>query len=256
MTPTPAAMAVIFVFILETVAIAALVLLPKLMERKVLFEARPDVPCPFGPDMAWIAVRCGEPLEVAQLLGLVELKPSNWNCGIGTVYDLTLGHGRVFVSPPHDGWVFAIGASLPLPQGDGFIDKYSGLHQGLADRFRDVQTFAAFPDLDLYAWARASGGKIDRSFAISDTGVIISRGKPTREEKALGLKLYELRGVRGRRGDAGGELLMHPTIEHVMRLAGSWSLNPTLLTGGASASHGYIGFAPAQWRSERMRKTA
>ncbi|MBX9926893.1 MAG: hypothetical protein K2Y05_11085 [Hyphomicrobiaceae bacterium] len=246
----------IAILIASTVAIAAILLLPRLMERKVVFEAAPDAPCPFGPDMAWLALKTDQPLDVVQLLGLEQPTPSNWNCGIGTVYDGTLGHGRVFVSPPHEGWVFVVGAALPLPQGSGFVDKYTGLHQGLAERFPDVQAFAAFPDIDLFAWARINGGKFVRSFAVSDAGIVISRGKPTREERALGLKLYELRGVKGRKGDAGGELLMHPTTEHVMRLAGTWSLNPTVLSGGSSKAHGYIGFAPAQWRSERLRKTA
>lgn len=248
--------AILILLVLTTVAIAALVLLPRMMERKVVFEAAPDRPCPFGPDMAWIAVKGANPLEVAQMLGLEELLPSNWDCGIGTVYDHALGPGRVFVSPPYEGWVFAVSASLPLPQGAGFVDKFTALQQGLANRYPEVQAFAAFPDLDLFSWAKATDGKIQRSFAISDAGIILSRGRPTREERALGLKLYELRGVKGRRGDAGGELLMHPTAEHVMRLAGQWSHNPTLLTGGSSATHGYIGFAPAQWRSERIRKTA
>ncbi len=255
MSMTPAIVVAIAILIVSTIAIAAL-LLPRLLERKIVFDTNSDAPCAFGPDMAWLAIKTDQPLEVAQLLGLEQPTPSNWNCGIGTVYHGTLSNGRVFVSPPHDGWVFVVGAALPLPQGPGFVDKYTALHHGLAERYSDVQAFAAFPELDLFAWARITGGKFIRSLAVSDTGVIISRGKPTREERALGLKLYELRGVKGRKGDAGGELLMHPTLEHVMRLAGGWSLNPTVLSGGSSNGHGYVGFAPSQWRSERMRKIA
>lgn len=253
---TPIAVVVILVLTLATVAIAAIHFLPRMRIETVVFEARPDSPCPFGPDLAWIAIKADDPQEVSALLGLEQKLPANWSSGIGTVYDPVLGQGRVFVSPPYKGWVFAVGTALPLPQGPGFIDKYTGLHQQLAHRFGEVQVFIAFPDLDLFAWAKASGGRIERSFAVSDAGAILSRGKPTREERSLGLKLYELRGVRGRKGDAGGELLMHPTCEHVMRLAGQWSVNPTLLSGSPGWSHGYIGYAPPHWRSERVRKTA
>jgi hypothetical protein len=249
--------AILAVLIVTTVAIAAFLLLPKMRSRRLVFETAPDVPCPFGPGMAWLAIKSNDPLAVAGALGLDEVMASNWSSGIGTVYDIEHGANRVFISPPVNGFVFAVASGLPLPQGAGFVDKHGPLIEALAARFPDVQMFAAFPEIDLFAWSRTTGGRTVRSFAVADQGVVVDRGKTTREEKALGLKLYELRGVRGRRGDAGGELLMHPTEEHVMRLAGHWSLNPTLLAGHtASPAHGYIGFAPMTWRSERMRKRA
>lgn len=73
----------------------------------------------------------------------------------------------------------------------------------------------------------------------------------------LGLKLFELRGVRGRKGDAGGELILHPTEDHVMRLASRWSIDPTTLyEEHAPARLGFIAQAPPSWRTERMRKAA
>jgi hypothetical protein len=71
------------------------------------------------------------------------------------------------------------------------------------------------------------------------------------------LKLFELRGVRGRKGDAGGELILHPTEEHVMKLATRWSLDPTTLdTIPLPASVGHIAGSPTYWRAELLRKTA
>jgi hypothetical protein len=256
---------IVAVLIVATVAIAAIVMAPMIAQRKLVFEASPDAPCPFGPGIAWLAVKCDDPLRVAEALGLHDLSPSNWNSGVGTAYDPELGVGRVFVTPPVDGWVFAIGAGLPLPQGAGFVDKHSPMMLDLAARFPDVQFFAAFSELDYFAWCRSGSGRSVRAFAISDSGIVLNRGRSTREERALGLKLYELRGVRGRRGDAGGELLMHPTEEHVMRLAGHWSVNPTHLAtwtgdqdqaGSTRLGSGYVGLQPAEWRSERLRKSA
>ena len=63
--------------------------------------------------------------------------------------------------------------------------------------------------------------------------------------------------MRERKGDAGGELILHPTEDHVMRLASRWSIDPTLLSEGQRpAGLGYIALAPARWRAERLRKAA
>ncbi len=246
----------ITLFIIVTILLAAQVLAPRLSERRVVYGLAPDAPCAFGPEMTWIALKA-QPQIAADAIGLTDLAPSNWNSGIGTVYDGPLGGSRIFVSPPVDGWTFVVGVSLPQPHGRSFVDKCTPLLTALSEHFGDVHYFSAHPELDLFAWAKLSGGRVVRAFGIGDEGIIWAKGRPTREERSLGLKLFELRGVRGRRGDAGGELLLHPTQEHVMRLAGQWAVNPTLLDGlPASPTLGLVGIAPSAWRAERHRKTA
>jgi hypothetical protein len=248
---------VIGFLILATIGVAAFIALPRMSESRVVFNAVPDRPCSFGCDMAWIAVRTDDAAAVMTVLGVTHGTPSNWDSGIGTAYDATLGQAYVFISAPTRGWVFVVGSALPYPTGLTFIDKCLPLLSDLSQAFPDVQYFACYPEVDLFAWARLTGARGMRAFAASDEGVLWTRGKPTREERQLGLKLFELRGVRGRKGDAGGELLMHPTEEHVMRVAGHWSLNPTLLDGLAlQPSLGTIAAVPASWRPERLRKTA
>ena len=211
----------------------------------------------FGPDMTWIAVKTDNYAQVIEAIGGQQPVASNWNSGIGTIYNAEYGANRIFVSSPVNGWVFVVGQSLPHPQGQAFIDKCTPLLLQLGERFKDVQYFSSHPDIDLFAWAKITSGRIIRAFGVGDQGVIWDRGRTTREERTLGLKLFELRGVRGRKGDAGGELLMHPTQEHVMRLAGQWSVNPTFLdeTEGGNGL-GAVCHAPVAWRSERQRKTA
>ena len=247
----------ILAFIMVTIEVAALVLAPRLEERRVVFNDEPDLPCAFGSDMAWIAVKTDDPAVVLSTLGIPLATPSNWNSGIGTVYDTALGERRIFVSPPVEGWVFVVGSALPHPHGRAFTDKLTPLLVELSLHLGEVQYFAAYPDLDFFAWAKLSAGRIVRAFGIGDEGIVLQRGRTTREERALGLTLFELRGVRGRRGDAGGELLMHPTSEHVIRLAGAWSLNPTLLPDTSAApALGYVADVPQSWGPERLRKSA
>ena len=244
-------------FIFLTILLAAFVFAPEIAERRVVFDAKPDRPCGFGIEMSWIAVKTEDPMAVLSALGVPSASPANWNSGIGTVYDEALGNRHLFVTPPVEGWVFAISQSLPHPHGRSFADKCTPLLTDLSAKFGDVQYFASYPELDLFAWAKLSAGRFIRAFGIGDEGIVLQRGRTTREERTLGLSLFELRGVRGRRGDAGGELLMHPTHEHVMRLAGAWSVNPTLLAQGhAGSGRGYIADVPVAWRSERTRKSA
>jgi hypothetical protein len=245
---------IIAVMVAATIAVAALYLAPRMGGGRVLFSTQPDAPAAFGYDMAWLAVRTRDTAAVVSALALEAAQPCNWNSGVGTVYAADLGEGRVFVSPPVNGWTFVVGLSLPHPTTASFVDKCTPLLVALGGRFVEVQYFFCYPPIDMFAWARLVDGRLLRAFAAGDEGVIWNKGKTTREEKALGLKLFELRGVRGRRGDAGGELILHPTEDHVMRLAMRWSLDPTRLNAvSAPPGTGTIGLAPAAWRPERLR---
>jgi len=225
--------------------------------ERVHFQTTPDRPCAFGCSMAWLAIRSHDTEAVLEALRVVNPAPCNWSSGVGAVYDNQLGELHVFVSPPVDHWTFVVGLPLPHPVGRGFVDKCTPLLVDLGGHFPEVQYFFAYPLIDFFAWARVRDGRLVRAFAITDEGVAWSKGRATKEERALGLKLFELRGVRGRKGDAGGEMILHPTEEHVMRLAQRWSLDPTTLSALASqqTALGYIAQAPGAWRTERIRKT-
>ena len=247
----------ILVMIGVTVAVAALRLAPRIGDGRVVFPTEPDRPVPFGYQMAWLAIRSRDTAAVAAALGLEAVQNCNWNSGIGTVYDRTLGQHHVFVSPPVNGWTFVVGLPLPQPIGGTFTDKATPLLTSLGGRFIEVQMFVAFPPVDLFAWARLIDGRLVRAFAVGDQGIVWNKGKTTKEERALGLKLFELRGVRDRRGDAGGPLILHPTEHHVMKVAHKWSMDPTRLGPKSSPEAlGLVGRAPSDWRVERMRRAA
>lgn len=226
-------------------------------DGQVLLDDVPDRPRAFGCSMAWLAIRSADPQEVIETLGLIEATPCNWNSGIGAVYDDRLSATHVFVSPPVKGWTFVVGLPLPHPVGRGFIDKCTPLLVELGGRFTQVQYFFSYPPIDFYAWAQVRDGRLVRAFAVTDEGIAWTKGRTSKEERGLGLKLFELRGVQGRKGDAGGELILYPTEDHVMRLAQLWSLDPTTFdTVAAEPGLGVIAIAPASWRPERVRKAA
>ncbi len=247
----------LLILLVATVVAVAVFLAPNMMPRKVVYDLAPDAPCAFGYKMSWIAIKTDDAAKVLEVLDLYEVEPSNWQSGIGTVYHQELGENRIFVSPPVREWVFVVGLALPHPIGERFVDKWTPLIEELAEEFSEVQYFFSYPSIDFYGWARVLKGRISRAFAIGDEGIILKRGRTTKEEKGLGLKLFELRGVRGLSGDAGGELILYPTERHVIRLAGQWGLDPTKLDRyGEETGLGAIGHAPAYWRPERYREAA
>jgi hypothetical protein len=225
--------------------------------EQLVLAASPDQPCAFGCSMAWLAIRTKDAQAVIAALRLADAAPCNWSSGIGAVYEDRLGATHVFVSPPVNGWTFVVGLPLPHPVGRGFVDKCTPLLVDLGGRFPEVQYFFSFPPIDFYAWARVRDGRLVRAFAVTDEGIVWNKGRTTKEERGLGLRLFELRGVRERMGDAGGEIILHPTEDHVMRLAHRWSIDPTTLDiEAAPEGAGYIAVAPAAWRAERVRKIA
>jgi len=240
-----------------TIAFVVFRFAPRMHERNLVFEDAPEPPRPFGYKMAWLAVKTEATSDVVAALDLVDPVPANWNSGIGAAYDDTLSETHIFVSPPVDGWTFVIGLALPHPVSKSFVDKLTPLLLSMTGRFPDAQYYFTYPLIDFFAWARVKNGRLVRAFAAGDEGVVWNKGRPTREERALGLKLFELRGVQERKGDAGGELLLHPTEDHVLQVARHWSIDPTRLTDSdASAGLGVIGRAPASWRAERVRRRA
>ena len=244
------------ILVILTTVIAAVLLAPRLLPRRVTVDDAPDRPQPFGCEMSWLAVKTDDTHRLAALLGL-EIRPANWNSGLGAIYDLELADAFVFISPPVGGWTIVAGVSLPLPAGGSFIDKTGPLLQHLASHFSQVQYFATFPIIDFYAWARFENGQAIRAFAVGEAGVVWDAGARTLDEQRLGLSMIEVRGIRNRHGDVGGALQLHPTEPHVLSVAEGWSINPMAIEAlSADACVGWVAYAPQAWHAERIRSAA
>jgi hypothetical protein len=207
--------------------------------------------------MAWLAIRSEDTSAIAATLGLARLRPANWSSGVGAIYDPEISGDLVFIAPPVKGWTLVAAETLPLPAGETFVDKMTPLLKHLAIEFPAVQYFASFPIIDFYAWARFDKGRRGRALAVGDGAVIWNAGKLSDEERKLGLSFIEIRGIRERHGDLGGELELYPTEEHVFAIAAGWSVNPMAMESlRAPTSVGWIADAPRSWRPERVRKVA
>lgn len=249
----PSMTALIVILVGVTVAVIARVLAPRLSNRSVVFAITPDRPKPFGYRMSWLAVKTTDTAAVLDALALRDAVPANWNSGIGTVYADRLSDDYVFVTPPVKGWTLIAGVALPHPVGPAFADKLTPMLLALSQTFGDVQYFAAFPIIDFFGWARVYKGRMVRAFVIGDDGVIWDRGRLTPDEKALGLRWFDLRGIKGRIGDAGGAIVLYPTEQQVLRMASAWSCNPLRLdTMKLNDATGFIARVPQSWRAQRL----
>lgn len=249
--------AILLTLIAATVGAAAFLLAPRMPNEQVVYATEPDRPKAFGYRMAWLAIRTRATENVIEALELTGTFPANWDNGVGTVYADECSDATVFVSPPLNGWTFVVGLALPQPLGKAFVDKTTPLLLSLGKEFIEVQYYLAYPDLDAFAWARVVNGRLVRAYATNDLGVIWNKGKQSKEEKTLGIKLYEVRGVTRKEGDAAGELVLYPTEQHIMSLAGKWGINPTEIEGlVAVPGLGTLGKTPVHWRPERLRRAA
>jgi hypothetical protein len=193
---------------------------------------------------------------VIERLGLTDPVTVNWNNGLGTVYSEADADSTVFVTPPVNGWTFVVGLAIPQPLGKAFVDKATALILDLGVHFIEVQYYLAYPAFDCFAWARVVNGKLLRAYAVNDEGVVWNKGRTSKEERTLGVKLYEVRGVKTRQGDAGGELVMYPTEQHVLQVAGKWGLDPSKLdtTTATGPAQGLIARTPNSWLPQTIRR--
>ncbi|MFL5241972.1 MAG: hypothetical protein ACJ8FY_07675 [Gemmataceae bacterium] len=166
---------------------------------------RPDLPVPFGPKMAWLAMETTDTDSVATALGLQETQATTWVGGIDGARQ-----AFVFVTPPLADWTLAVGAALfPPDRADAFVKP---LLERLSQPFGDAQYFCTHRDVELHIWARARKGRLVRGYGwLGEKATTLwDEGPPTKEERALGFDTS-------------------PNEEFVMQLASLWSIDPTSL---------------------------
>jgi hypothetical protein len=192
----------------------------------------PDAPQGFGPRLVWFAVRSGNPEAVARALSLHDVAPSTWADGLKGAYG-----GRVFVTPPIDGWVLAASTRFPDPGDKKHPDNATPALVSLSRTLGEVQYFATYEVFDLQAWARYVNGAPVRKVAYlgADSLALWAEGEPTPEERKLGLVFTKENMAKD----------PSPSTDNVFAVAGAWSVDPTKLqTRGLPPSLGMIGTPP------------
>ena len=167
----------------------------------------PDGPVPFGYKMGWLAAKCGDPHRLMEVLGLRDPKPANWTTGLAHA-----GYqGRVFVSPPLDGYVLAVG----LWAED--LEDVPGRTERLVDSFPEVQLFGSHRISDYHYWTKYVDGKVVRGYICQDAGAVRDEGNLTPEKLALGFERFP---------GADRESGWFPGEEDVLDIAAAWGVDP------------------------------
>jgi hypothetical protein len=177
----------------------------------------PDLPRPFGPRCVWLAVHGATSAAVARALELRDVAPSGWEAGVKGAYA-----GRVFVTPPIDGWVLAASVRFPDAGDATHQDRATPLLERLSDTFGEVQYFGAYDEVGWSAWARFRNGGAVRKLAVlaSQDALLWNEGEPSAVEQSLGLAPKGTPPAKA----------ASPLDDHaVFSVARAWSVDPSAL---------------------------
>lgn len=183
----------------------------------------------FGYKTAWFAVRSESLRDVADAIGVSDARDVHWNEGVVTAYS---EDSLVFVCPPVEGWILAVGTSLLnlADQEPAFAAVASLVSERLGGA--EVHYFASHRVVEAHGWARCKGGQVQRAFLyVGSSGETpVDFGGQSDEERALSFRFFDEQSEEAADDDYWERTdLDFPTETHVMRLAQAWSIDPSSL---------------------------
>jgi hypothetical protein len=162
----------------------------------------------------WLAIRANDPEQVVRALQLRTVLPANWAAGLAQV--ATEG---VFVTPPIDGWIFAVGRDLAVTTQNPV--ELESLLTGLSEEYGEVMWFSTDEERDVHGWAMAQRGQLVRGYAyVEAQGHTLWHGDITEAEAALGCFLDDPRD------QSDDEIKWWPDRRTVLAVAAAWSMDP------------------------------
>jgi hypothetical protein len=184
--------------------------------------ALPTAARPFGYKTAWLAIRGSDSSVVAAALDLHDLQSANWEYG---VWHATEADYRIFITPPVNGWVLAVGIPLLFESDDHQTKRIVPLSK----QFGEAQFFSSMRTSAAYLWARAVRGNVIRVFYEGD-GTRREEGDKTDEEKQLGFRFFDASSPESTEpGYWQRKDLIHLNEDYVLKVAGKWSIDPSKL---------------------------
>ena len=193
-------------------------------------------PQPFGYKTGWFAVRSEDMHAVAKAIELERPEQVNWQYGVWHAQEYN--DYQIFVTPPVNGWVLAVG--LPIVwEADGRAHERM---VGLSKQFGEAQLFVSVRTSSSYLWARAVSGKLLRLFYEGDGDRRVT-GENTEAERELGFSFFDATSPESRQpGYWERKDLTFPDEDCVLNLAARWSVDPSKLDKmGLAASLGLLG---------------
>ena len=190
-----------------------------------ILDTVPDTPLAFGYKCMWFAVKTEDKDRVAKVLNLKNIKPSSWKSGIEQAYNAS-----VFVTPPIDGWVLVAGWGLPHGDTQESLAEVKTIAGTLSKEFGEAQFFCSHRVVEYHCWLQAINSNTQRLYSYMGEQLqnIEIVGKPTDAEK--GYNLVNTFSAEAEKDDYwDNEDLIIPDEQLVMKIAGAWSIDPTLI---------------------------
>lgn len=196
----------------------------KLKPKNILAEQ--DKPIDFGYKIVWIAVKTDNKSELSKIIGLKNVKPSNWTSGIENAYD-----NSVFITPQIGEWTLAVGMGLPIGDNLESIEKLEKILNELSSKFGEAHFFGTHRVVEYHNWMKSVNGEMERIYSYVGESLenIKVYGKPTETENKLNLFNSLLEEAKSDKY-YDREDLDYADEELVMKIAENWSVNPTKLT--------------------------
>jgi hypothetical protein len=184
-----------------------------------------DQPVSFGYKCMWFAIKSVHTEELIKTLNLSNIRPCNWQMGIEKAYE-----NSVYITPPINGWTLACGRGLPHGDTKEGIEYVKNILQNLSEDYGEAQFFCTHRVTEYHCWIKAVEGDIQRvySYLGEANENIIIEGEATEFEKTF--HLVDTFSVESReRNYFEREDITLPDEEIVMKVAESWSINPSTL---------------------------
>ena len=187
------------------------------LESPVTILSTPDEPISFGCKCIWLAIKSEDPLAVIHAFNLTDVQESNWKSGIEAAYE----RNKLFVTPSISGWVLVVGITLPEAEDKPHFMEFLNI---ISAQFDEVQYFLTHRIVEFHVWARIMNGDIARIFAYlgESNKILFDIGESCTNEKALAINIPS----DDVEDDAELEKAVLPNEDHVMQMAGVWSINP------------------------------
>ena len=148
---------------------------------QLLIDPRKLRPASLDLPSRWLAIKCTSLFSVQSALGLHNAVSCSWEEGLARPR-------KLFVSPPIEGWILVMGASLPDPGDD--VDRLYHFLMRLSRKLGEVQFFSVNRILNHHAWIRVNEAKVVRGYAWAGT-TLWNQGPKTAAELSLGLKCFD-----------------------------------------------------------------
>lgn len=190
--------------------------------RTPAISAEPGPPAMFSYKCTWFAIRTTDTQAVADAIGLERRKDANWETGVANAYVITR---HAFVSPPLDGWVFAMGEVLAFTSDHDVLLKIA---TDLSKQFGEVFFFGSYRVVGYVAWIHAVDGNVLRAYVYCE-GVRLNIGEFTPEEMQIIEEGKKRHGPLEDGEDLGEWLGIFSDEDDVLRIAEKWNINPKTL---------------------------